>query len=317
MPGTIEANPPEITVIMVSYKTRDLTLRALETLHATTKSAFNTILFDNASDDGTAEAVAAKFPDVDVIASPKNLGFAKANNLAVQRADTEWLLLLNPDTECHAGAVDNLLAFSKSHPEAGITGGRTVFPDGSLNIASCWMRITPWSTFCNATGLRALFPKSEVFNSEAIGAWPRDSVREVDIVVGCFLMIPRALWERLGGFDLRYFMYGEEADLCLRAKALGYRPMITPDAQIMHLVGASSSSSRVTHVVMVAKARMTLIQDHWSRPTVAFGRAMMTIWAGLRAFGLSALARTTGQKKEAASTWRRIWAERFNWRQGY
>ncbi|MEM6587053.1 MAG: glycosyltransferase family 2 protein [Pseudomonadota bacterium] len=317
MPRPSDTDPAEITVIMVSYKTRDLTLKALETLHNTTKTAFKTILFDNASGDGTAEAVTAQFPDVDVIASPENLGFAKANNLAAGRADTEWLLLLNPDTECHEGAVDNLLAFSKSHPKAGITGGRTVFPDGSLNIASCWMRMTPWSTFCNATGLRALFPKSEFFNSEAMGAWPRDSVREVDIVVGCFLMLRRTLWQRLGGFDPRYFMYGEEADLCLRAKALGYRPMITPDAQIMHLVGASSGSARVKHAVMVAKARMTLIEDHWPRPAIAFGRAMMTLWAGLRAYGLGALTRTTGQKKDAAKTWRGIWAERANWRQGY
>ncbi|MEL7254316.1 MAG: glycosyltransferase family 2 protein [Pseudomonadota bacterium] len=308
---------PELTVIMVSYKTRDLTLKALETLHATTKTAFTTILFDNASDDGTVEAVAGRFPQVEVIASPENVGFARANNIAATRATTDWLLLLNPDTECHAGAVDNLLAFSKAHPDAGITGGRTVFPDGSLNIASCWMRITPWSTFCIATGLRALFPRSELFNSEAIGGWQRDSVREVDIVVGCFLMIPRTLWQRLGGFDLRYFMYGEEADLCLRARALGFQPMITPDAQIMHLVGASSQAARVNHYVMIAKARMTLIQDHWPAPSVGFGRAMMRLWAGLRAYGLGALARVTGRKKDAARVWQGIWADRANWLQGY
>ncbi len=317
MPRQSDITRPDLTVIIVSHKTRDLTLKALETLHNTTKTAFTTILFDNASNDGTVEAVTAQFPQVDVIASPENVGFARANNIAAARAISDWLLLLNPDTECHAGAVDTLLAFSQAHPEAGITGGRTVFPDGSLNIASCWMRMTPWSTFCHATGLRSLFPGSRIFNSEAIGGWQRDTVREVDIIVGCFLMIPRTLWQRLGGFDLRYFMYGEEADLCLRAKALGYRPMITPDAQIMHLVGASSKSSRVNHYVMIAKARVTLIHDHWPAATVAFGRVMMALWAGLRAFGLSALARTTGRKKDAAREWRAIWADRANWLQGY
>lgn len=317
MPRQSETKLPALTVIIVSHKTRDLTLKALETLYGTTKTPFETILFDNASDDGTVESVAAQFPQVEVIASPENIGFARANNIAAARANADWLLLLNPDTECHADAVDNLLAFSLAHPEAGITGGRTVFPDGTLNIASCWMRMTPWSTFCNATGLRSMFPKSQWFNFEAIGGWQRDTVREVDIIVGCFLMIPRTLWQRLGGFDLRYFMYGEEADLCLRAKSLGYRPMITPDAQIMHLVGASSKSSRVNHYVMIAKARVTLIQDHWPATTVAFGRAMMTLWAGLRAYGLSALARTTGRKKETAKVWRAIWDDRANWLQGY
>ena len=234
---------PDLTVLFVSYNTRDLTLKALETLYATTRETrFHTVVFDNASEDGSAKAVAEAFPQVEVIASQDNLGFAKANNIVAAEAKTEWLLLLNPDTECHSGAVDNLMAFSKAHPEAGITGGRTVFPDGSLNIASCWMQITPWSAFCNATGLSSVFPKSNLFNPEAMGDWQRDSVREVDIVVGCFMMLRRELWMKLDGFDLRYFMYGEEADLCLRAKAMGYRPMITPDAQIMHLVGASSKA---------------------------------------------------------------------------
>ncbi|MCE6950265.1 glycosyltransferase family 2 protein [Cereibacter sphaeroides] len=308
---------PELTVIIVSYNTRDLTLKALETLYATTRQTrFHTVVLDNASSDGSVEAIAAAFPQVEVIASPENLGFAKANNVVAGQATTDWLLLLNSDTECHEGAVDALLAFSKAHPEAGITGGRTVFPDGSLNIASCWMRITPWSAFCSATGLSSAFPKSRLFNSEAMGDWQRDSVREVDIVVGCFMMVPRELWNRLGGFDLRYFMYGEEADLCLRARALGYRPMITPEAQIMHLVGASSKV-QARKYSMIAKARMTLIRDHWPRAWVPFGRLMMRLWAGSRMAALGFVARITGRKREAAAKWVEVWSDRRDWLKGY
>ncbi len=312
-----DASQPELTVIIVSYNTRDLTLKALETLYATTRdTSFHTVVFDNASQDGSAEAIAAAFPQVELIASDENLGFAKANNLVAAQAKTDWLLLLNPDTECHAGAVDNLMAFSRAHPQAGITGGRTVFPDGSLNIASCWMRITPWSAFCSATGLSSVFPGSALFNPEAMGDWQRDSVREVDIVVGCFMMVPRDLWARLDGFDLRYFMYGEEADLCLRAKALGYQPMITPDAQIMHLVGASSKA-QARKYSMIAKARMTLIRDHWPPALVPFGRAMLRLWAGSRAAVLGLVARVTGKKKESAAKWAEIWHDRHDWLQGY
>lgn len=308
---------PELTVIIVSYCTRDLTLKAIETLYETTHDVtFHTVVFDNASNDGSAEAVKAAFPQVEVIASPENLGFAEANNIVAAQARTEWLLLLNPDTECHPGAVDNLMAFSKANPKAGITGGRTVFRDGSLNIASCWMRITPWSSFCSATGLSSVFAKSSVFNPEAMGDWQRDTVREVDIVVGCFMMLPRALWNKLGGFDLRYFMYGEEADLCLRAKALGYQPMVTPDAQIMHLVGASSKAQPRKYA-MIAKARMTLIQDHWPAALVPFGRVMIGVWAGSRALLLGLVARMTGKKKEAAEKWAAIWKERRDWMKGY
>lgn len=308
---------PDLTIIIVSYNTRDLTLKCLETLYATTReTAFHTVVYDNASSDGSAQAVAEAFPQVELIASDENLGFAKANNVVAAEARTEWLLLLNPDTECHAGAVDNLMAFSRANPKAGITGGRTVFPDGSLNIASCWMQITPWSTFCAATGLSSLFSKSEVFNPEAMGGWPRDTVRDVDIVVGCFLMIRRALWEDLGGFDLKYFMYGEEADLCLRAAKRGYQPRITPDAQIMHLVGASSTK-QARKSVMVAKARATLIRDHWPRWQQPWGHLMMTLWAGNRAGGLGLLARLTGRKREAAAKWAEVWAARHDWQKGY
>lgn len=313
-----EMDGPELTVIIVSYNTRDLTLACLETLHAnTTQTSFRTVVWDNASQDGSAAAIAARFPGIEMIASSDNLGFARANNLVAAQARTEWLLLLNPDTEVHPGAVDRLLAFSKAHPEAGITGGRTVFPDGSLNIASCWMRITPWSALCMATGLTAAFRGSALFNPEGMGSWKRDSVRQVDIVVGCLLMIRRALWEQLGGFDLKYFMYGEEADLCLRARALGYSPMITPEAEIMHLVGASSGRM-ADKVVMVAKSRVTLIRDHWPRRQVPLGLGLMWLWGALRVATARGLA-LSGRMRHGmvAEKWAVIWARRGEWLAGY
>ncbi len=311
-------NTAELTVIIVSYNTRSLTLKCLETLYANTRRvAFRTVVLDNGSEDGSADAVAAAFPEVELIRSPENLGFARANNLAAAAASSEWLLLLNPDTEVYAGAVDRLLDFAKANPAAGITGGRTVFPDGSLNIASCWNRITPWSAVCSAAGLSRLFSRSTIFNPEGIGSWKRDTVREVDIIVGCLLMIRRELWERLAGFDPKYFMYGEEADLCLRAQALGYRPMITPDAEIVHLVGASSSEKEASKYCMIAKGRMTLIRDHWSKPLIPFGRAMMWLWAGGRVFILTVWFRLTGKNRFETEKWRAIWQERQNWLAGY
>ncbi|MBM9593918.1 glycosyltransferase family 2 protein [Roseitranquillus sediminis] len=309
--GRPEAQPAELTVIVVSYNTRELTLAALRTLHATTKAtALHVVVWDNASEDGSAEAVAAEFPEAELIASDDNIGFAAANNRVADRAGTEWLLLLNPDTEVHEGAIDNLMAFARAHPEAGIYGGRTVFPDGSLNIASCWRRITPWSAFCMATGLTAAFPRSELFNPEAMPSWKRDSVREVDIVVGCFLLIRRDLWRELGGFDLRYWMYGEEADLCARARARGWRPAITPDAQIMHLVGAASRTQSGKRVLL-AQARTQLIRDHWPAALVPLGVGLMWLWGALRMTG----GRLAGGTRR--ETWEAVWHARRDWLQGY
>jgi GT2 family glycosyltransferase len=320
--GQDGAAAAELTVIVVSYNTRALTLAALRTLMAgTRRTAFRCVVFDNASSDGSAAAVAAAFPEVELIASDENLGFARANNLVAAAARTEWLLLLNPDTEVQAGprggAVDALMDFARAHPQAGIWGGRTVFPDGRLNIASCWGRITPWSVACKTFGLSALFPRSEWLNPEAYGGWQRDSVREVDIVVGCFLLIRRALWQELGGFDLKYVMYGEEADLCLRARARGWRPMVTPDAQIMHVVGAASAT-RAAKAAMVMKARATLIRDHWHPALVPPGLGLMRLGVALRWLATRPLALSPRPAhRAAADRWAELWRMRRDWLAGY
>lgn len=309
---------PTLAVIVVSYNTRALTLRCLQTLHAATRETrFETILFDNASPDGSAEAVAAAFPGVRLVRSADNLGFGRANNAAAAMTDAEWLLLLNPDTEVHDGAIDRLMAFAAANPDHGVYGGRTVFPDGSLNIASCWGRMTPWSTLCMALGLSAAFRGSEWLNPEGIGGWRRDSVREVDVVVGCFLLIRRSLWTALGGFDARYWMYGEDADLCLRAARLGARPVITPDAAIMHLVGAASAT-RADKVVMVARARVSLMRDHWPAFWRPLGPPLMLVWAGSRLLATRLAALVGGEAARArAARWAQVWASRRDWLAGY
>lgn len=308
----------ELTVLIVSYNTRDLTLAAIRTLLDTTRrTRLRVIVWDNASKDGSADAVAASFPMIELVRSAENIGFAAANNRLAGRVRSEYMLLLNPDTEVHEGAVDRLMEFARQRPQAGIWGGRTVFPDGRLNPGSCWGRITAWSLFCSATGLTALFRKSEFFNPEGYGGWARDSIREVDIVQGCFFLIRKPLWDRLGGFDLRYWMYGEEADLCLRAQADGWRPAITPEAQIMHLAGAAST--RAGKVMMLATARNTLIRDHWPRWKRPLGVALMWCWAALRMIAARGLAvvRPGAAARARKDLWDAIWRERHIWLRGY
>lgn len=318
MPHSPPDTPAVLTVIVISYNTRDLTLAALRTLFATTiRTTIRVVVLDNASADGSADAIAVAFPQVQLIRSPENLGFARANNQVAADAATEFLLLLNPDTECHPGAVDNLIAFAEAEPQAGIWGGRTVFPDGSLNIGSCWRRITLWSIFCLATGLTAAFPRTALFDREAYGSWKRDTVRQVDIVSGCFFLIRRDLWNRLGGFDLRYYMYGEEADLCLRARRLGFRPMITPKATIMHLVGAASSSLTGKRM-LVTKARVTLVRDHWPGWRVPLGLALMWLWGALRVVATQLAGPLTGKTGSARKEyWAKVWQHRRDWLRGY
>ena len=308
-------SPAELTVVVVSWNTRELTLRCLETLFDTTPDvSMWVIVADNNSADGSADAIAARFPQVRLIRNRENLGFARANNEAIKWVDSEWLLLLNPDTEVHPNAIKALLAFSKQHPEAGITGGRTVFPDGSLNMASCWNKMSSWSLFCSFTGLSRVFSRTTLFNPEAIGGWKRDSVRHVDIVVGCFLMIQPALWKRLGGFDPRYFMFGDDADLCLRAAALGYRPMITPDAQIMHRVGASSP--KPVKMLQLWRAKATLVRGHWPKLLAPIGLGELWLCCATRSLGAAMLGKLSGRSSRY-DVWREMCAKRHDWLKGY
>lgn len=309
----------DVSILVVSYETREMTLAALDSVVRETKDvSYELIVVDNASRDGSAEAIGQAFPEARLIASKENLGFARGNNLAAESARGEYLLLLNPDTLVLDGAIDKLVAFAKARPKAQIWGGRTVFLDGSLNPSSCWRRITLWNLFCRASGLTGVFPKSALFNSEAYGGWRRDSVREVDIVSGCFLLTRRDLWRRLGGFDPHFFMYGEEADLCLRAKALGARPAVTPQARIVHYGGASERT-RTGKMVKLLAAKATLIERHFPAASSSMGLMLLAAWPLSRWVALSALARATGKARhaEAALTWGEIWTRRAEWMRGW
>ncbi len=309
---------PALTIIVVSYNTREMTLDCLRSVRDQTRTAHEVIVVDNASTDGSAEAIAKTFPEVRLMAETENRGFARANNLGAAHARGEYILLLNPDTVVIDGAVDRLLAFARTRPEAGIWGGRTVYADGTLNPTSCWGRMTLWSLFCRTSGLTWLFPRSEFFNSESYGVWKRDTVRAVDIVTGCFLMLPRDLWERLEGFDPAFFMYGEEADLCLRAQACGADPHISPDACIIHHSGASERVYR-DKVIKLLAGKISLIDRHfpkWQRP---MARLLFQLLPLSRLMGNRAIGAVTGKAgaREAADIWTEIWARRDLWRDGY
>ncbi len=308
---------PAVSIIVVSYNTRQLTLACLRSVVAETEIPYELIVVDNASSDGSAEAIATEFPEICFMAETENHGFAKANNIAAARARGDYILLLNPDTVVLDSAIDKLVAFARDKPEAKIWGGRTLHGDRTLNNTCCRPRITLWRVFCWAAGLTAL-SRNHRFFSEAYGGWDMNDVRPVDIVTGCFLLIPRSLWDALGGFDLTYFMYGEEADLCLRAtKQFGAHPHFTPDAQIIHYGGASEPV-KADKYVRLLKARVTLIRHHfrdWERPLGLWLTRMVPLTRYLALSLAAALTRHPGAR-ESAGVWEEIWARRAEWQDG-
>ena len=287
-----------------------MTLDCLRTIRdGARKTSHEVIVVDNASSDGSAKAIAHEFPEYHLIDSKDNLGFARANNLAAMHTTAKRLLLLNPDTLVDADAIDELIAFADRNPKVGIWGGRTRFADGSPNPTSCWRKPTPWSVFCSATAIAGLFKKSRWLNPESVGVLPDRAELPVDVVTGCWLMIDRELWEKLDGFDPAFFMYGEDADLCLRARKFGVRPMVTAKADIVHY-GGQSDRERPDKIVRLYMARRQLYARHW-------GKAWQW-WADvgpmMNVLRRRVVARLHGGKPgKAPGTFDQVWARRKEW----
>ncbi len=315
--ATTSQDAPKVTIIIVSYNTRELTEASLRCVREHVKGiSYELFIVDNASSDGSVEAIreaASLTPGTRLWELKENIGFAAANNLAAKEARGEYILLLNPDTLLLDDAVSALVQFAEAHPQAGIWGGRTLYEDRSLNPSSCWRRMTLWGLFCGALGLRSMFRRSAIFNTEGYGGWMRDEARHVDIVTGCLLMISRALWNEIGGFDAAFFMYGEDADLCMKARARGYRPMITPAATIIHY-GGRSERSRPDKIISLLRARQMLIRRYWSPVAAPIGLFLLRVSILSRriAHGLFG-SRKNESGDERLGKWTSVWRRRGEW----
>lgn len=305
-------NPrPSVTVVIVSYNVADWLGRCLDSIPAASAMSPTTVIvIDNASSDGSADLVESRYPFVELIRNSENVGFARAVNIAADGAETDYLLLVNPDGFLHPHAIDNLIDFAEVNTEYVICGGRTVTPAGDLDPRSCWAAPSLWSLFCSATMLSSLLPASRVFAPEAMATFARDRVRDVDIVTGCLLLIRLSDWRELGGFDDRYFVYGEDADLSLRVTESGGRCAITPDAVMVH-AGGESSANTPNHLELLLAGRVTLLLARWPRWKAVLGRWLVISEVLVRG--------TVGRlvDRDAARAWREVWNRRRHWWKGY
>jgi GT2 family glycosyltransferase len=299
---------PLVSVVMVSYRTRDLVLRSLRGLAGACRSVpYEVIVVDNASGDGSAEAVADELPGVRLLRLETNVGFGRAVNAGAGYARGEWLLLLNPDTEPVGDVLGELVAYARAHPGHGVYAGRTLRADGGDDGRSVFALPSLWAYACFAVGVSTLLPGVRWANPEALPHLDRSSPVEVPAASGCVLLLRRSLFAELGGFTPDYFMYSEDVDLCLRARRAGARPVLVPGARVVHVGGAASTG--VGKRVMVLRGKTTYLRLRWSPGRAAAGRALLAAGVGLRAAG----ARLTGR----AGYWRQVWQRRAEWLAGW
>lgn len=306
----------DVAIVIVSYNSEEHIAACLESVFGQRKSVTQqVIVVDNDSRDGSVELIRNRFPEVELVLPGANLGFAAGVNLGVKHADAEFVLLLNPDTEILDHAVDVVVEFARKNSGHGLYGGRTLRPDGSLEPSSCWGLPSLWSMTLFAFGLTTLAPKNRWLDPESLGSWKRDTVREVGVITGCFLLSPLEVWNRLGGLDERYFMYGEDADLAMRAHAAGYRPIICPHATLIHEVGACSDTP-VHKTMLLYRGKASLVRSHWKGVSQWLGLFFLASGTGLRA-AISRLKSEPHSSNSAAARWQMLWNERNKWIRGY
>lgn len=303
----------DVAVIIVTYNSEDEIAACLDAVQAERRDvSMEVIVVDNASSDSTVGIIRERYPWVKLLLPGENLGFSKGVNLGARHADAEFVLLLNPDTVVRRHAIDVIVGFARENPHYGLYGGRTLKTDGSLEPLSCLGLPTLWSTLMFATGLSSLAPGSPLLNPESLGGWKRDTVREVGVITGCFLLVPTMIWRKLGGLDESYFMYGEDVDFAIRARALGYRPVICPEAELVHELGKSSESP-AHKMLLLYRGKASLMRRHWHGWRLKAGLFLLAAGTGLRALP-SILSRPF---QPDSNRWRTVWRHRRDWLCGY
>lgn len=239
-------NVPDLSILIVSYNTRDTLLACLESVYAqAAEVSFEVIVIDNHSQDGSADAVARKFPSVELLRSEQNLGFANANNRALKEASGRYIVLLNPDALLSGNVLRMAMAHMDEDATVGMAGARLIAPDGAWQPSA---RQFPslLNEFLNLSGLSARFPRSRFFGRFDRTWADASESADVDWVPGAFAIIRRDVIDQLGLFAPAFFLYYEEVDLCRRIHAQGYRVCYWSDLVVTHMGGESSKT--VTHV---------------------------------------------------------------------
>ena len=224
---------PDLHIVIVSYNTVDLLRKCLKAIpDSFPELSYLVSVVDNCSSDGSPDMVESEFPKVRLIRSQTNLGFAGGNNLAISSVRSKYVVLLNPDTEPHAGSLHLLTTFLDDHKDVGVCGPMLLNTDGSLQ-ANGRKFPTVWREFLGVTGLRRF--NMAAFNTKH--AFGRDDLTlslEVDEVSGACLMVRGEIIEALGALDDRFFMFYEEIEFCHRVKAHGWKVWFVAEAKVVH-----------------------------------------------------------------------------------
>jgi GT2 family glycosyltransferase len=261
-----------LSIVIVSWNTRDLLESCLRSVYKNSLAdEFEVWLVDNASVDGSISMVKEQFPQVRVIENQINVGFAHGNNQAIRKSTGKYVMLLNPDTEIKAGALDKLLQFLEENPNAGAVGAKLISPNGSLQN-SCHPDLTL------TRELWRLFHLDKLHNygTYNMQKWDMCYPRQVDVLQGAALVIREEALKQVGLLDEDYFMYTEEVDLCFRLRQAGWTLHWIPKAEVLHYGGQSTKLVAEKMFLALYESRLKFFRKHYGSPTARGYKLVLT-----------------------------------------
>ena len=265
----------DLSVIIVNWNTSDLLAKCLRCVESTVQRvSYETWVVDNASTDGSVDMLRRDFPDVKLIANSQNVGFARANNQAMAVAAGRYVLLLNSDAFVKDNTIDEMVRFMDEHPDAGLAGCKLLYDDGRLQ-PSCSSFPTLATELFIAFGLDRLFPKSPIFGKYRMTDWDYRDAREVDVIMGAFMLARADAIQKVGVMDEAFFMYSEEVDWCYRFKQAGWKIYFTPEVETVHLWGGSSKAVKVETLIRLYRSRVQFFRKHYGRLTAALYKLIL------------------------------------------
>jgi GT2 family glycosyltransferase len=245
----------KLSIIIVSYNTKDFLDRCLSSIYENTlsKRNYEVIVVDNNSKDNTIQDLSKKYTHAKWIRLKKNSGFAKANNIGLRKSgETDYILFLNPDTILEPKAFEKILQFMNDNPKVGIVGPYVKLPSGKIDDACHRGFPTPWNALTHFSGLGKLLPGTQLFNGYHLGYQNLTKPHEIDACAGAAMLVRRECGKEIGWWDEDYFWYGEDIDFCYRAKETGWKVMFYPNTKVIHFKGVSGGIKKDSQQISTA-----------------------------------------------------------------
>ena len=274
---------PDISIIIVNYRVKEYILLLLDSIQkAAMGLSIEIIVVDNNSGDGSPEYLISAYKSVKIIKNVENVGFAKANNQAIEQVSGTYTLLINPDTVIHEGSLLNLKRFMDKSDKTAALGFKMINPDGTFARES--KRSVPdlKTGIFRASGLDKLLPNSRLFGQRYLGWIDENEVTEVPVISGAGMFWRTSVLKELQGFDEAFFMYGEDDDLCYRVQNTDYNIKYFPPAKMLHFKGESEREMSLKSLKKMNKGLAQFFTKHYKNSYNTFSRALISIAFNLR-----------------------------------